>query len=387
MMNNLFKKYILLLVLLLTLLTISSWTVAQEDDLVRENFAPPLLDDGWQVADVGFAGLNQKLMEQLTREIIAGEFRRIQAVLVAHKEYLVYEYYWTRPKHEMEESIKLGRQSPHRIRSITKSITSLLLGLALRSDFEQAVQRPVLDYLPDQQSRDPKIKSISLENVLTMTAGLLWNEMDVPYTDSRNDSNLQEQSSDPISYLLARRPVRDEPGSRWYYNSGLTMLTGAVINSLIDKPFFDFAKEKLFDPLKIKNFAWSGEWPDSGLVDAAGGLRMNARDLLKIGSLVLNKGQWQGQQIIPSKWVELSTRRLRDDLRTWGADGLYGYGYQWWHGRHDKFDAITALGYGGQRIFILPEHDLAVVVFAANYEGDWLKPEAILNRIVSAQNL
>ena len=384
-MNSKHKNYRFLLAI--ALLVISFYAIAQEDDLVSEIIAPPLLDDGWQVADIDFAKLDPKAVQQLTREINSGEFRRIQSVLIAHKEHLVYEYYWTRPKYEIEESIKLGRQSPHRIASITKSITSLLLGVALKNDFEQAVQQPVLDYLPDQQARDPKSKSISLENVLTMTAGLLWNEMDVPYTDSRNDSNLQEQSSDPINYLLARRPVSDEPGSRWYYNSGLTMLTAAVINSLIDKPFFDFAKEKLFDPLKIKNFAWSGEWPNSGLVSAAGGLRMNARDLLKIGSLVLNKGQWQGQQIIPSKWVELSTRRLREDLKTWGADGLYGYGYQWWHGRHDNFDAITALGYGGQRIFVLPEQDLVVVVFAANFEGDWLRPEAILNRIVSAQNL
>ena len=384
-MSNQLKHYRFLFFIIL--LVTSFYAVAQENDLVSDIYSPPLLDDGWQVADIDFAKLNLNAMEQLTGEINSGEFRRIQAVLVAHKEHLVYEYYWTRPNHEMEESIKLGRQSPHRIRSITKSITSLLLGVALKSDFEQAVQRPVLDYLPDQQARDPKSKSISLENVLTMTAGLLWNEMDVPYTDSRNDSNLLEQSSDPIDYLLARRPVHDEPGSRWYYNGGLTMLTAAVINSLTGKPIFDFAKETLFDPLKIKNFAWSGEWPDRGLVSAAGGLRMNARDLLKIGSLVLNKGQWLGQQIIPSKWMELSTRRLREDLRTWGADGLYGYGYQWWHGRHDNFEAITALGYGGQRIFVLPEQDLAIVVFAANYEGDWLKPEAILNRIVSAQNL
>ncbi len=383
-MSNKLKHYRFLF--LIILLATSFYAVAQEDNLVNDIYSPPLLDDGWQVADIDFAKLNLKAMEQLTGEINSGEFRRIQAVLVAHKEHLVYEYYWTRSNHEIEESIKLGRQSPHRIRSVTKSITSLLLGVALKSDFEQAVKRPVLDYLPNQQARDKKAKDISLENVLTMTAGLLWNEMDVPYTDSRNDSNLQEQSSDPIDYLLARRPVHDEPGSRWYYNGGLTMLTAAVINSLIDKPFFDYARETLFDPLKIKNFAWSGEWPDSGLIDAAGGLRMNARDLLKIGSMVLNKGQWQGQQIIPKKWVELSTRRWREDLRTWGADGLYGYGYQWWHGRHDNFDAITALGYGGQRIFILPEHDLSVVVFAANYEGDWLKPEAILNRIVSAQN-
>ncbi len=368
------------------LLAISFHTVAQEDDLISKIFSPLELDDGWQIADTSFANLDQQSMEQLTREIISGKFRHIHAVLIAHKERLVYEYYWVRPGIDPGEAIESARQSPHRINSITKSITSLLLGAALEANFEQAVQRPVLDYLPAHKARDEKANKISLENVLTMSAGFLWNEMDVSYTDYRNDDNLQQRSNNPIDYLLVR-PVRDEPGSRWYYSGGLTMLTAAVINSLIDRPFINFARETLFDPLEIKSFAWSGEWPDSSLVNAAWGLRLKARDLLKIGSMVLNQGLWQGEQIIPSEWIELSTRRLREDLRSWSADGLYGYGYQWWHGRHEDFDAITALGYGGQRIFVLPEQDLAVVVFAANYEGDWLKQEAILNRIVTAQEV
>ncbi len=371
---------------LFILLSISFYALAQKDDLVSEIFAPPSLDDGWQVADVDFANLDQPAMEQLTSEMIAYKFNRILAVLIAHKEHLVYEYYWPQPgpRYNHEISIEKGRESLHGLRSITKSIVSLLLGAALEDNFKQALQRPVLDYLSDQTASDLKAKDISLENVLTMTAGFLWNEMEVPYTQYTNDENLLSQSSDPINYLLAR-PVRDKPGSRWYYNGGLTQLTAAVINSLIDKPLIDFAKQKLFRPLNIEYFGWSDMKPDSGILNAASGLRMNARDLLKIGSMVLNQGSWQSEQIIPSEWIELSTRRIREDLRTWGADGLYGYGYQWWHGRHDHFDAITALGYGGQRIFVLPEQELAVVVFAGNFEGDWLKPETILNRIVEAR--
>ena len=147
-------------------------------------------------------------------------------------------------------------------------------------------------------------------------------------------------------------------------------------------------KQVLFEPLDIKRFIWAGAWPTNRLVNAAWGLRLSARDLAKIGILTLNQGQWNNKQIVPKQWIELSTRRLREDLRDWGADGVYGYGYQWWHGQHNQeghhFNAITALGYGGQRIFILPEQQLVVTVLAANYSGDWLKPEAILKRIVAA---
>ena len=92
--------------------------------------------------------------------------------------------------------------------------------------------------------------------------------------------------------------------------------------------------------------------------------------------------------MFPVQWIALSTQRLREDLGSWGANGLYGYGYHWWHGQHKQsgkeLNVITALGAGGQRIFVLPARGLVITILAANYEGDWLKPEAILNRIVDA---
>ena len=141
------------------------------------------------------------------------------------------------------------------------------------------------------------------------------------------------------------------------------MLVAAVVNQLTNTRIDKFADEMLFKPLNIKPYIWAGTF-NSDLINAAWSLGLKARDLIKIGLLVLNKGHW-------------------------GANGLYGYGYHWWYGRHkqtDKnLDVITALGSGGQRIFVLPQEALVVTILAADYGADWLKPEAIFNRIFDAQ--
>ena len=360
---------------------------AQHSDLIETALSPEKLQDGWLVNDVGFAKLDDSAMRLLTHEIAAGEFNDIHSVLITHRDHLIYEYYKTGKLGNPENKRNLAREELHVLNSITKSVTSLILGIALESEFEQSLSRPVLSYFPGREHPDSRISDITLEHVLSMTAGFLWNEMDVRYMDHTNDDGQLQRSKDPIDYILSR-PIRDTPGTYWYYNGGLTMVIAGVIDSLIEQSFFDYSKQVLFEPLNIDKLIWSGAWPVNRLVNAAWGLRLRARDLAKIGTLVLNQGQWRDEQIVPQQWVELSTRRLREDLRTWGGDGVYGYGYQWWHGQHHgngvEFDAITAMGYGGQRIFILPELELVVTVFAGNYEGDWLKPEAILKRIVSA---
>ena len=361
--------------------------LAEEATQSDSVYSPIALNDGWQVGDISSANLDEQAMRTLTQEISSGNFENIHSVVIAHRDRLVYEYYLTRGIGNKANKRKLGREELHVLNSISKSVTSLVLGMALESEFEKALSRPILEYLPEREYHDARINTITLEHVLTMTAGFMWNEMDVSYQDYTNDDNGLQRSSNPIDYILSR-PIRDMPGSSWYYNGGLTMVMAAVIDGMIELPFLEFTKQDLFDPLDIKRFIWAGAWPTNRLVNAAWGLRLSARDLAKIGVLTLNQGRWNNKQIVPKQWIALSTRRLREDLRDWGADGIYGYGYQWWHGQHDQeghhFNAITALGYGGQRIFILPEQQLVVTVLAANYSGDWLKPEAILKRIVAA---
>lgn len=345
-------------------------------------WAPVVQNDGWSVADSTSAGLTHQSLLDLTQDVKAGEYAGINSVLISHRGQLVYEYYFD---HLSEPSAQEhGRQDKRRIYSVTKSITSLLLGIVLQDNFEQALDRPVFDYFPDINNSDPLVSGITLEHALTMSAGLEWNEMDTSYGGNNDDDRMQV-SKDPIKFVLSR-PLTHLPGERWYYSGGLTMVVAGVAESLIDQSFEELAKEKLFTPLGITDYMWARSGAKGNTVNAGWGLRLRLRDLAKIGYLVLEQGRWQGQQLVPEKWIEASTRRVREDLRLWSGDGLYGYGFQWWHGQYTdsdgQFDAITGLGYGGQRLFIVPDEELVVAVYSSNYGDEWLNAEAILKRIV-----
>jgi CubicO group peptidase (beta-lactamase class C family) len=353
--------------------------------------SPPVRDDGWEVAAAP-EHARVALME-LAKDLHNDVLPNIHAVLVEHDGKLIYEQYlngpdeqWGRPLGE----IAYDSGKVHDLRSISKSVTSLLLGIALKGNFEDALKRPVLEFFPDwANDTDPKMRAVTLEHALTMTAGLEWNEMDVPYSRSNNDEIQIYYNANPFAYVLSR-PMREAPGERWYYNGGLTMLIAGAVAKITGEPFTKFAHRVLFDPLGIRKAPWMGpgRWPE-GMPSAASGLRLTVRDLARIGSLMLHEGRWQDKQIVPADWISLSSRRLREDLGSWGGEGVYGYGFQWWHGRFPstkgEIETITGVGYGGQRLFVIPKDRLVVTVFAGNYGSkDWMISERTMKRIVAA---
>ena len=215
--------------------------LAEEATQSDSVYYPIALNDGWQVGDISSANLDVQAMRTLTQEISSGSFENIHSVVIAHRDRLVYEYYLTRGIGNKANKRKLGREELHVLNSISKSVTSLVLGMALESEFEKALSRPILEYFPEREYHDSRINTITLEHVLTMTAGFMWNEMDVSYQDYTNDDNGLQRSSNPIDYILSR-PIRDMPGSSWYYNGGLTMVMAAVIDGMIELPFLEFTK-------------------------------------------------------------------------------------------------------------------------------------------------
>ena len=353
---------------------------------MEEIFTPPKLDDGWKVSSIDSAGMDSQAMVKLTQALEEGKFNVIQAVLIENRGALVYEYYaGTAP---FGKSTSFDRGTLHPIYSVTKSVTSLLLGVSLQSDFENALRKPIYSFFPDRNpNRDKRTKNVTLEHILTMTAGYLWNEADVPYTFSMNDDTVMHAQPDPVGYVLSK-PLRDLPGERWNYSGGMAMVIAEIIDQATPMSFLDYADEVLFNPLGISNFRWEGQWSSNTLVNAGWGLHMTARDLAKLGSLILNRGKWHDTQLVSRQWIELSTRRLREDVDSWDAGGIYGYGLQWWHGtfeaKGDSFETFSARGWGGQRVFVVPEKDLAVTVFASNFKGDWIMSEKILKRIIAA---
>ena len=333
--------------------------------------APARLNDGWPVASPTEAGLDPDALIELTSLIDAAvSYPNVHALLITHQGRLVFEHYWPgedqpilRPS---RGTIPFGPDTPHDIRSISKSVTSLLLGIALGTATDATLDRPITSFFPDRTALGSGLETVTLHHVLTMTAGLDWNEEIVHYSSPDNDFIRMTNSDDPVGFVLSK-PLRHAPGDRWIYHSGLTELTADIIETLTGMPLTDFAEQMLFAPLGIDNYTWwrPDAWDPQGIPNASAGLRLRARDLAKIGSLILHHGTWQGQQIVPADWITTSTTQHVDN--PWGR---FGYGYFWSPGTLISGEpTIAAFGSGGQRLYVLPDADLTITIFAGNYDG------------------
>jgi CubicO group peptidase (beta-lactamase class C family) len=260
----------------------------------------------------------------------------------------------------------------HDIRSISKSVTSLLVGIALDRGFLTDLDVPVFSLFPEYADlRTPEKDRITLRHLLTMSSGLAWDETSA-YTNPSN-TYWQMGIAPRADHFVLARPLAAPPGTVFNYNTGSVDLLGVILRKISGKRLDEFAKETLFDPLGIEDWEWE---ECSGFNPSAGsGLRLRPRDLAKIGQLVLERGKWQGRQIVSSSWIEESTTpRLSGTGAMFDRpEGITSYGYLWWLGRsppeHPERDMIAGAGNGGQRVIILPSLS-AVVVTTAGLYGD-----------------
>lgn len=335
-------------------------------DTLSECRAPAVLDDGWAVAAPEGEGFDPAILCALGPALEAWPEGNAHAVLVVRHGRLVYERYfagedqrWGRP---------LGRiphdaETKHDLRSITKSVTSLLVGIAVDNGWIKDIDAPVLSLLPQYADlRSPETDRITLRHLLTMSSGLAWDE-DLPYSDPRNSERLMSDAPDPYRYVL-QQPFAAAPGERWTYSGGSTALLSAVLKQVSGRSLDVLAQEVLFAPLGIADVEWV-RYPNGDPI-AASGLRLRPRDIAKLGQLVLDRGAWQGRQIVSAGWIGHSTAlqiAIEDQV---------DYGFQWWLGR-SRIDGrevrwTAGLGWGGQRLFLVPDHDLLVVVAAGLYD-------------------
>jgi CubicO group peptidase (beta-lactamase class C family) len=324
----------------------------------------PPVSAPWATKTPVEVGLKPAPLAALSEQLRATPDWNVHAVLIAKDGALVYEQYLE----GLDESwghalgvVRFDRETLHDMRSTTKSVVSALVGIAMGDGAIRGVDVPVVDLLPEHPMADREAKrSILLRHVLTMTAGLEWDES-MPYTDPRNSERQMIRSGDPLGYVLSR-PLVAEPGTQFRYNGGLTELLAAVVRHTTGQRLEDFAHERLFTPLGIERVEWRRY--ASGLPSAASGLRLRPVDLAKVGALYLQRGTWNGRQILPAAWVEQSLREH------WTAPH-FGYGYQWWVPRfttHGKpIEAFATRGNGGQCAFVFPSLGLVVVTTAGNY--------------------
>jgi CubicO group peptidase (beta-lactamase class C family) len=239
-------------------------------------------------------------------------------------------------------------QTPHNLYSVTKSVTSSLVGMAA-GDGLIDINMPVRVYFPDVTIDDNRKDDIRVEHLLAMTSGIEWTE---PLHSGLNDLWGIHESDDPAQYFF-NPAIVTEPGSAFNYNSGGSHLLSMLVQNVTGLTAADFAAKRLFAPLDIRGTTWKNDF--TGHTQGGTGLEMLPTDMAKIGQTMLTGGVWQGQQVVPAEWVVEATRKHSSS--TPGTD----YGFQWWIRPKGDF---YALGWGGQQIHVFPEQDMVVVITA-----------------------
>lgn len=283
-----------------------------------------------------------------------GDYGRIGSVLVARHGRLAVEEYFN----------GWSAEQPHTMQSVTKSVVSLLVGLAASAG-RLSIDDPVTRFFPNYEpiaNLDDRKRAMTVRDLLTMRTGLDW--MENPYAGSPLQ-RLNDCRCDWLRFILDW-PMREPPGARWEYVSGGTILLGGIVGVATGSRLDQFASSQLFGPIGASGASWYQGLPD-GLPHGGGGLSLRPRDAAKLGQLVLDQGRWQGRPVVDGRWIQQSTQRTAQGLRVWGGHG-FDYGYLWWL-TSDGGDIVTASGALGQWIFASARHQLVVVSTGDNEDS------------------
>jgi CubicO group peptidase (beta-lactamase class C family) len=269
-------------------------------------------------------------------DYIAEQDAEVHSVLVVRNGYMVVEAYF----HPYRQDRK------HYTYSCTKSFLSALVGIAIEEGYLDLDDK-VLDFFPDRvvANDDPRKRAMMVEHLLLMRSGLDWPESSVPYSSSDNILWQMMDSRDWVQFVLDR-PMAVEPGTTFNYSTGDPQLLTAVLEEATGMSTQRFARTRLFEPLGVSSDHWYWQSAPEGVAFGGGGLGITPRAMAKFGYLYLEGGAWNGRQVVPAGWTEASV-----------ADPCYGY--QWWLLDNGGY---AALGYKGQRIAVMPNLEMVVVI-------------------------
>jgi CubicO group peptidase (beta-lactamase class C family) len=347
--------------------------------------APLDIEDGLNTAASAETGVDPAALCTALDSVRNGS-TNIHSVLVARRGKIIAELYCSGSDRSIyslwSSRVDFHQAEKHDMRSISKNVVSLLYGILLARGEVPDIETPVASlYSEYPELNDAPRQAIRIRHLLTMTTGLEWNEPSPVYRASSNDETGLLYRECAYRYVFDRDVVAP-PGYRFAYSGGATAVLAEIMVRTTKKPLCDLAREELFEPLGITDWEWIKNLHGTPL--AAAGLRMKPRDLMKIGVMMLDRGRWQGRQVVPAAWIAQSTK---PHIMT---DPVGGYGFQWWSistPRQGKELAVTAaIGNGGQRLFLVPDLDLSVVTTAGDYNDPAISGplNQILQQIVGA---
>lgn len=338
------------------------------EDLREVQYAPLAAGD-WAVSTPEAQGLDPMLLAALYHD--AADVETIRGLLVVKNGRLIAEKYFHGGA--IEEKA--------RVQSVTKSITSALVGIALERGCLTGVDRRMMEFFPELADRihDPRKNEITLEQMLQMRAGYPWEESSpelfrVLYGGFRPST-------------LVDVPLSRDPGSDFQYSNLTSHLLGVVVARACSTDLRSLAQENLFQPLGIEAGEWIQDW--EGYYNGHADLHLSARDMAKFGLLYLDDGVWEGAQVVPAAWVERSLRTYSEDAWDYRVGKNFtdmGYGYQWWSARAGAHRFNFAWGHGGQQIALVDELDMVIVVTADPLVGEhgggpWKREKENLNLV------
>jgi len=330
---------------------------------------PEQTNDGWETANIEDVDINIEKLSELIDFININLYKNIHCVMIVKDGKLVFEEYFRGHTFQYDGNNHEGPlrdfniNTIHNQASVTKSFTSALVGIAIDEGFISSTDEKVFSFFPEYENQfTGNKKDMTIEHLLTMSAGFDWNEWDVSLSSTQNDLLQMWQVSDPLLYLVSK-PLATTPGTQFYYNSGCTNLLGEIVFRATGLKPDIFADKYLFNKLGFSDRTW--EKFSNGVVFVSGDLRIRPRDMAKFGYLYLNNGNWKGEQIISQQWVKKSIEEFISINDTWK------YGYKWWITNYDiegnDYWSFGARGWGGQRIIVFPSLNMVLVFTGGNY--------------------
>jgi len=362
----------------------------------------PWPGETWPTSTPSEQGIDAAAIDSLVADIDSGEYGLVDAFMLIRNGYAVANYRFTHDYEAIGSEYDssnhmynydhpdwhpyLKGTNLHTLQSVTKSVTSAALGIAIDEGLLADVHIPVMPFFKAYEPyvTDSRKESTTLEDFLTMRSGLQWNTKG-GYSSSTHSTVKLEASDEWIRFVL-EQPTDAIPGKRYQYNDGVSVLLGKILREATGQRADIWAKERLFNPIGITDFYWKIT-PD-GEADTEGGLYLATEDLARIGYLLLRGGEWNGRRIVSREWVEASTTPVVPDVAPENDRSDPGYGYQWWVTDQDNGKAriFAGNGYGGQYVLVSPEHDIVAVFNGWNIHGDGNRStyRALQERIIPA---
>ncbi len=299
------------------------------------------LSKPWTVAKPSDVNIDSVALTNAT--LRASQKHSFLSLIVIRNGFLVHESYFNgNNKDQLND-----------VRSVTKSVLSALVGIALEEGFIVSLDETLEDYLtPQIATLDSNTRQITIRHLLTMTAGFEWYEL--------NGTSYHDwiTSGETIDYVL-RQPIVHTPGTQFTYNSGVAHILGVLLQEAVDMSLPKFADSYLFSKIGINHKQW--EILEDGHVNGAAGLDLRPRDIARFGQLYLQKGNAEPEQVIPDTWIEETTEPYFSWRWDYGVLRNYTYGHLWYSFDDNNNEGYLAWGMGGQFIYIVPSKDLIVI--------------------------